>query len=281
MRKMNGDTSALPTVTDGILGDHDRRAFLQRAMLALLAGPAAGSALLAGCNGTAGLDAGLAALLAQVRQAFGQLLNEAEGTNFPTRQQWNGWFAQFNQRGGQCHNAAVTASDPEIRSNYDPAVQQVTAWLNQQNIPPDFQGPPPAWTEQDLRLAWLRAQGLVAGLSLADRRALWAFILGLILLAAGASDQDIRDTADELRAEDTTDVGGRIYDAIFGVASTAGDAPANLANRTALFNLLPLLAVLLLVGLGAQAARNVGILVAAHPQVLFVLTVFLLFFFPS
>jgi hypothetical protein len=106
-------------------------------------------------------------------------------------------------------------------------------------------------------------------------------VLGLALLAGGASDQEILDTADQLRADDTTDVAGRVYDAVFGVGPVAADAPANLANRTVLFNLLPLLVVLLLGGLLAHAARNLGILVAVHPQALLVLAIFLAFFFPN
>jgi len=266
---------------DEALGQADRRTFLQRAALALLVGPAAGSALLVGCSGTSGLDPGLAALLVRIRQIFGQVLDDAEGTNLPTRAQWEAWLGQLNQQSAQCQDAARTASVAEIRANYDPAMQEVTDWLEQQSIPPDFSDPWQPYIETELRNAWLRADLLLVARPPADRRALWAFVLGLALLAGSATNQELLDTADQLRAQDTTDVAGRIYDAVFGVQVSGAEAPANLANRALLFNLLPLLVTLLYVGLGARAARNLGILLNTHPQVLFILAIYLMFFFPT
>ena len=211
----------------------ERRDFILRGLLAALGIPA-GIAALQGCAGEAAIvgaiiDDGGITLTTQVNRSRRTLedVQAAMGTAVdPTEAGVTDWLSSLNRAVDKVHVKARKANQNPLRANVESNMVEFLAALTTQGISLDYSGASPSFTIGALRQAAVRADTLLTGRNDPDRRALWIFVLGLVILNPTWSDVPLLAAAEAARQADQDDVGGLAYDRFFAPAAVPADQPA-------------------------------------------------------
>jgi len=236
-------------------GGLDRRAFVRQSMLLLVGGSALGVGL-AGCGGENGNGGGgFAETVEAARETVNAALEAMARATTLDGATATGYLNQLNDALAAIQGEAAQVADAELRGAVQPDFQEILDRLDGWAVPLDFSGAAPEYTPAGLEAAATRAEGLLQGLSVADRRATWAFMFVMAALFPGDDDAVLQVFVNNARRKDTQDVGGRVYDAVFGTG-TASDAAAGwgLYDPPSFLGLLLAFAFLIMWGMDCHVA---------------------------
>jgi len=246
-----------------------RRDFLRRTVLLVL-GSSAFAAGLVGCNsGDDGEEeeGTLAAVLAAARTGLQGIFDALTNAQTVDAATISGYVTQINQHLANVQAEAAGAAQADLRALVPSSLAPVLAQLDGWDEDLDYSQAPPQFTVAGLTAAAERAEALLAGLSAADRRVTWVFAYALAALEPDLENSVLESFIGLARTGDTTNVGGRLYDSVFGAAAV-GAAATGLSEPTTTAQLVPEMTLLLLLAKQSAACTDLTMLIAVLAAVL-------------
>ncbi|MBD3292118.1 MAG: hypothetical protein GF393_04280 [Armatimonadia bacterium] len=118
-----------------------------------------------------------------------------------------GWLAQLNGQLAAVWPPMVAANQQDLRDNVSPEMQQFLDQLDDWQVPLDYSGGAPQFSEAALQAAWDRAEGMLLPQAAGDEpyatQQTWAFLLMLFLIFPAISGADAFNFATGAASMDT------------------------------------------------------------------------------
>jgi len=243
-----------------------RREFLHKLLAAAVGLPAA-TALLSGCdghgileppeNGAApgpGPQGDLGEEVQDMRDVITSIIQAMQNMGGAGDAELAGWLAQINAQLEAVWPLMVGAGQQDLRDNVSPEMQQFLDQLDDWQVPLNYSGGAPQFSEAALQAAWDRAEGLLLPQAAGDgpyaTEQTWAFFLMLFLIFPGIGGGEAFNFATGAAGMDT----GNQASGLFSLLHPSGGIACTPCFISALLTGLLSIVMLLFMGMASHTS---------------------------